>query len=113
VWLNILGLMVAVIGAWSNLRALVVRLIKIPVALARGIYGMITCPDPLSIQLADAVDGLGYHVHGWFDSYGPTLRYPRLFIFSTVPLTTWLRRPAAGLDSYRRHLRVFREFRPG
>jgi len=49
-----------VIGAWSNLRALVVPLTKIPIGLARGIRGIIACPDPVSIQLAAGVDDLGY-----------------------------------------------------
>ena len=37
---------IGVIGAWSNLRALVVLLIKIPIGLARGIRGIIACPIP-------------------------------------------------------------------
>jgi hypothetical protein len=40
-------------------------------------------------------------------------RYPRLFTASNVLLTTWLRHPAAGLDSYRRHLWALREYEAG
>lgn len=42
-----------------------------------------------------------------------TRRYPRLFTASNVLLTTWLRHPAAGLDSYRRHLWALREYEAG
>jgi len=108
VWLRILELVLAVLNAWANLRALLVRLIKIPFLLARGIIRIIRCPDPLSIQLADVVDNLGYNI-GFLLSRDPETS-PRLFVASTVPLTTWLRRPAGGLDSYRRHLRALRKY---
>jgi hypothetical protein len=113
VWLGTLGLIVGVIGAWGNLRALVVLIVKIPIGMARGILRIITCPDPVSCQLADGVDNLGYWLGCWFGyrRFGDDpLRYPRLFTASGVPLTTWLRRPAAGLDSYRRHLQALREY---
>ena len=31
-------------------------------------------------------------------------RRPRLWTFTTVPLSTWLRHPATGWESYRAHL---------
>jgi hypothetical protein len=111
VWLVMFGL--AVLGAWNNLWALLVRLAKIFIGLARGIFRIITCPDPVLCQLADGVDNLGYWLGYWFGyrRFGDDpQRYPRLFTASHVPLTTWLGRPAAGLDSYRRHLRALREY---
>ena len=84
-----------------------VLLTKIPIGLARGIRGIIACPDPISIPLAADVDDLGYR-------FGrDPRRYPRLLTASNVPLTTWLRHPAAGLDSYRRHLWALREYEAG
>ena len=40
-------------------------------------------------------------------------KVPAAFTASNVPLTTWLRHPAAGLDSYRRHLWALREYEAG
>ncbi len=82
-----------------------------PIGLARGIRGIIACPDPVSIQLAAGVDDLGYRF-GYRFGRDPR-RYRRLFTASNVPLTTWLRYPAAGLDSYRRHLWALREYEAG
>ena len=64
VWIGILGLVVAVIGAWGNIRALAS-------ALGRGISGIIVCPDPLSIQFGAAMDNFG-----WRLSY-PLAKNPR------------------------------------
>jgi len=89
----------------------VVLLIKIPIGLARGTRGIIACPDPVSIQLAADVDDLGYRF-GYRFGRDPR-RYPRLFTASNVPLTTWLRHPAGGLASYRRHLWALREYEAG
>ena len=88
-----------------------VLLTKIPIGLARGIRGIIACPDPVSIQLAAGVDDLGYRF-GYRFGRDPR-RYPRLFTASNVLPTTWLRHPAAGLDSYRRHLWALREYEAG
>jgi hypothetical protein len=96
------------LGAWDKLRALAVWLVKASAGLVRGAVGVIRCPDPLSIQLADAVDDIGYAL-GFKLCPDPHGR-PRLFYVSTVPLTTWLQRPRAGLDSYRRHITLWREF---
>jgi hypothetical protein len=77
-------------------------------ALRRAIRRITASPYPLTIQLAMSLDGFGW----WLSSRlvpDPDKR-PRLFVVGTVPLTTWLRRPAAGLDSYRRHIQVWREF---
>lgn len=35
---------------------------------------------------------------GWLD------RHPRLWVFTTVPLSTWLRQPRTGRESYQAHL---------
>ena len=34
-------------------------------------------------------------------------RHPRLWVFTTVPLSTWLRRPRTGWESYQAHLGPF------
>jgi hypothetical protein len=106
--MGVLQFVLAVLGAWDKLRALAVWLVKTSAGLVRWVVGVIRCPDPLSIQLAEAVDGLGYSL-GFRLCPDPDRR-PRLFVVSTVPLTTWLQRPAAGLDSYRRHIGIWREF---
>ena len=36
--------------------------------------------------------------HDWLD------RCPRLWTFTTVPLSTWLRHPATGWESYQAHI---------
>ena len=100
VWLDILSLVVGVIGAWGNIRALAR-------VLGRGVSGIIACPDPLSIQFGSAVDNLGWRLS--YPLAKNPLGYPRLFTASCIPLTTWLRHPAWGLDSYRRHLEALRE----
>lgn len=100
VWIGILGLVVAVIGAWGNIRALAS-------ALGRGISGIIACPDPLSIQFGAAMDNFGWRLS--YPLAKNPLGYPRLFTASCIPMTTWLRHPARGLDSYRRHLTALRE----
>ena len=109
VWLPILGLFVAVVGTWSKLRALLIWLLMIPVKLAFGIGRIVKCPDPLSIQLADAVDGCGfalaYRIHAW-----ALQRFPRLFSASNVPIMTWLFDTRAAMDSYRRHLALLRQY---
>lgn len=107
-WLGVLGLLVGVIGAWDKLCAVVIRLMMLPIALSRMIVKIITCPDPLSIQLAAGLDNFGYRL-GYSRFSEDPLSYPRLFTASRVPLTTWLRHPAWGLDSYRRHLQALRE----
>ena len=84
-----------------------VSLARKAVRLARGIRRMITSPGPLSWQVADAVDGLGFWLSYRFHERSG--RYPRLFTASNIPLSTWLRHPAAGLDSYRRHLWALRQ----
>ena len=77
------------------------------VGSVRIIRQVIACPDPLSIQLADMVDdfyfGLGYRLQD--DPFA----HPRMFTALNVSLTTWLRHPGWGLDSYRRHIRALRE----
>jgi hypothetical protein len=113
VWIGILGLMIGVIGAWRNVRALLLLLAKIQFRLARGISRIITCPDPVSCQLAERVDSFGYWLgcQLGYRRFGDDVEsYPRLFTAFNVPLTTWLLRPAAGLDSYRRHLRGLRVY---
>jgi hypothetical protein len=109
VWFTLVGLFLAVVGTWSKLRPLLIWLLMIPVRLAFGVGRIIKCPDPLSIQLADAVDGfglaLGYRVHSWDDK-----QYPRLFTASNVPLTTWLFDTRAAIDSYQRHLALLRKY---
>jgi hypothetical protein len=109
VWLGIAGLVVGVVGAWRNLCALVLALAKVPVGTVRGIWQLVTCPDPISIQLAESIDGwgcvLGYRLHLGDDPFA----HPRLFTALNVPLTTWLRHPARAMDSYRRHFRALQE----
>jgi hypothetical protein len=89
---------VITIGQW------LVAILRVPVTLARTI---IACPDPLSIQLAGCADELS----GWlmWRLARDPIKRPRLFYVLCVPLTTWLSRPAAGLDSYQRHLQAWRE----
>jgi hypothetical protein len=106
--IGVLQFVLAVLGAWDKLRALAVWLVKVSVGLVRGIVRVVRCPDPLSIQFAEVVDGFGYEL-GFKLCPDPDSR-PRLFVVTTVPLTTWLQRPAAGLDSYRRHIAIWREF---
>ncbi len=108
VWLAILGLVVGVIGAWGNLRALVITLLKIPIDLARGIGKIVMCPDPVSVQLAESLDNFAIRLTGRFSD--DPFSHPRLFTASNVSLTTWLRHPVWGLDSYRRHLRALRRY---
>ena len=79
----------------------------LPIALSRTIIKIIRCPDPMSIQLAAGLDNLDTRLALRFSD--DPLTYPRLFTASCVPLTTWLRHPAWGLDSYRRHLQALRE----
>ena len=87
------------VGQW------LVSLARKPIGLA---HRVIASPDPLSWQLAEAVDGLGFSLISYrFRDPG---RYPRLFTASNVPLSTWLRHPARGLDSYRRHLGALRVY---
>lgn len=95
-------------GAWSNLRAVLAGLVKVPFKLARASWRMSCSPVPLSIELAQAVDGFGAVIACRLD-FDPETQ-PRLFTASMVDLTTWLRHPAAALDSYRRHLRALQEF---
>lgn len=106
--IGVLQFVLAVLGAWDKLRALAVWLVKAVAGLVCLAVGIIRCPDPLSIQFAEAVDGLGYSLG--FKLCPDPDRRPRLFVVTTVPLTTWLQRPAAGLDSYRRHIAIWREF---
>lgn len=40
----------------------------------------------------------GIRRHNWPD------RRPRLWSFTLVPLSTWLRRPSAGWESYQAHI---------
>jgi hypothetical protein len=101
----LLNFLAAVITVAKWLR----RPAQIPVRLVRGIRRIIASPEPLSIQLANALDGLAYELAYLVNASDP-VRFPRLFIALTVPLTTWLQRPAAGLDSYRRHRRTWREY---
>jgi len=98
--INFLAALIAV-GQWLASHA------QAPVRLAQGIKRIVTAPEPLSWQVADAVDGLGIWLGYRFHNHPG--RYPRLFTASNVPLSTWLSHPAAGLDSYRRHLRALRE----
>lgn len=110
VWLPIAGLVVGVIGAWGNLRVLMLWLARNPLELVRIVRRVIACPDPLPIQIADMVDsfyvGLGLRLRLHDDPYA----HPRLFTALNVSFTTWLRHPGRGLDSYRRHLRALREY---
>jgi hypothetical protein len=87
------------VGQW------LVALVRVPITLARTI---IASPYPLSIQLAISMELFG----GWLICrFAPDpAKRPRLFYAFGVPLTTWLRHPGAGLDSYRRHLQTWREF---
>ncbi len=87
-----------------------VLLTKIPIGLARGIRGIIACPDPVSIQLAAGVDDLGYRF-GYRSA--ATREGTAAFTASNVPLTTWLRHPAAGLHSCRWHLWAFAQYEAG
>jgi hypothetical protein len=64
-------------------------------------------PDPLIVQLSEAVDSVGYHLG--YPFYKNPLGYPRLFTALDVPLTTWLRYPSWAVDSYRRHIEALRE----
>jgi hypothetical protein len=66
------------------------------------------CPDPVPIQLAAGMDCLGFRLSYRF-SQDPRSS-PRLFTALHVPLTTWLRHPSAGVDSYRRHLQALRKW---
>jgi hypothetical protein len=80
----------------------VVLLTKIPIGLARGIRGIIACPDPVSIQLAAGVDDLGY---GLATGSAATREGTRGFYRVERSAYDLAAAPAAGLDSYRRHLR--------
>jgi hypothetical protein len=106
-WVGIAALAVGVIGAWDKLRALAVRLVRGPVVLVGGIIEILRGPEPLWWKLAQAVDYFGGWLGGWSQDH--PRRHPRLFVVSTVPLTTWLRYPGRGVDSYRRHWRVLQE----
>jgi hypothetical protein len=44
-----------------------------------------------------------WHARGTLRRDWPDRR-PRLWTFTTVPLSTWLRHPKAGWESYRAHL---------
>lgn len=66
-----------------------VLLIKIPIGLARGIRGIIACPDPVSIQLAAGVDDLGY---GLATGSAATREGTRGFL----PRRTFCLRPGCG-----------------
>jgi hypothetical protein len=68
---------------------------------------MIKCPDPLSIQMAETVDGVGYDLS--YPFHKNPFGYPRIFTALNIPLTTWLGRPTWAVDSYRRHLQALRE----
>jgi len=111
-WLSVLGLFVAVVSAWSKLRTLLIWLLMAPVRLAFVTGRAITCPEPFSWQVGNAVDRFAVMATfrlGWHDPE----RFPRLFTASHVRLTTWLWHPSWAIDSYRRHLSALREFGPG
>jgi len=99
-WLAWLSLVIGLVGISGNLRDL-------SIGFWRGLCKVIASPDPLAIQLADVVDGLGRHLS--YPLYQNPDRCPRVFIAMTVPLTTWLTHPSWGVDSYRRHLQAWRE----
>ena len=99
----------AVVSAWSKLRSLKIWLLMIPIRLAFAVGRIIACPYPLSIQLADAVDGFGIELTYRLNWRDPE-RFPRLFTASNVPLATWLGHPTWGIDSYRRHLALLRKY---
>jgi hypothetical protein len=52
-------------------------------------------------MIASWLDGRwgAWHAHVDYE------RRPRLWVAGTVPLTTWLRHPWWGVESYRRHIR--------
>jgi hypothetical protein len=99
-WLAWLAAIVTVVGASKDIRA-------VAAGLWARINRVIECPDPLSIQMAEAVDSVGYHLNSPFRQN--PLGYPRIFTALNVPLTTWLLHPTWAVDSYRRHLKDLRE----
>ena len=102
-WLTIFYLVLGVLGAWDNL-------MKIPGVLARTVRRarqVFTFGVPLSIQVCEAVDTLGFTlVRSW---QADPFTHPRLFTVSNVPLTTWLLHPSWAAGSYRRHLGALRK----
>ena len=111
-WLGIAGLFVAVVSAWPRLRALTIWLLMVPVRLAFAIGRIIANPEPISWQLASAVNTFGILLTfqlGWRDPE----RFPRLFTASNVTFTTWLFDTRAAIDSYQRHLALLRKYGPG
>lgn len=105
-WFNIIMAMLAVLGAWENLRKILCWALAVPGRMGRYLGRVFTCGVPLTIQLAEAADDLGFILaRRWRNP----LHYPRRFTAGNVPLTTWLAHPARAVDSYQRHLRALRE----
>jgi hypothetical protein len=96
----VLGGLITVLAALREIRALAG-------GLWRGLAKVIASPDPLLIQLDDAVDAVGYRFTRPFRENPED--HPRLFALSFVPWTTWLAHPSWGLASYRRHVKALLE----
>ena len=99
-WLAWFAAIVTVVGASKDIRA-------VAAGLWTRISRVIECPDPLSIQMAEAVDSMGYYLS--YPFHKNPLGYPRIFTALNIPLRTWLGHPMWAVDSYRRHSQALRE----